>query len=149
MLYWHACYFKKLFCNNRSCCLFDERFQITILSKQLLTKYHFIIFHEIVLKYGLRKIDKLLLLYKFYGRDVKGIHFFIFTSWNHFNGSFCGVQEQHGEGQWRRKGMSWVGNLGTKPNELPETEGAGNSPLQPYGPQGPKRIGAVRWVVAH
>ena len=34
-----------------------------------------------------------------------------------------------------RKGKSWVGNLGTKPNELPETEGDGKSPLQPYGPQ--------------
>ena len=40
--------------------------------------------------------------------------------------------------------MSWVGSPGTKPNELPETEGAGKSPLQPNGPQGPKRIGEVR-----
>ena len=49
------------------------------------------------------------------------------------------MEKDGGEG----KGKSWVGNLGTKPNELRETEGTGKSSLQPYGPQGPKRIGEV------
>ena len=55
-----------------------------------------------------------------------------------------GVQELCGEGRWRRKGKSWVRGLGTKPNKLPETEVAGKSPLQLYGPQGPKRIDDAR-----
>ena len=50
---------------------------------------------------------------------------------------------------WRRtvekERKSLVGNLETKLKELPETEGAGKSALQPYGPQGPKRIGEVRY----
>ena len=33
------------------------------------------------------------------------------------------------------EGKSWVGYLGTKSNQLPETEGARKSPLQPDGLQ--------------
>ena len=53
------------------------------------------------------------------------------------------MEEDCGERLWRGKWKSLVGNREMKLNELPETEGARRSALQPYGPPGPKRIGEV------